>query len=999
MPLQKQYVELPLALGGLGTGVDEKIVESPKMLQLKNVQTDKSGALNVRSGYAAHSITGIGIDDVTPIALAERGDTKIVVTDSTIAEYSPNAAGWAADNEYLPTPVACEAFNIQSSIMHDYVACDVCHNNGLIFVSYYTYVQKSGTPECGVYTYDPDSRTIVDRKELLSVALQPRLASVGDHVHVYFRSGSNLVVNSIDATDIDSGWTGNTTVASSATGTVLDVDYDSSFAYVGWEYSSQYFGLAKVNESKTNSWSVGHGCGSAAYVSLSVKKHYSQNVILVMVADSIGVYSNIIDSTDGSQDQTDLFTTSTDDVKNMVTYSRSSTTFQFLAEHDNGSTDEQHIIKERTVTISDGSIGSVLETYYNVNLAHKAVVDITNKWVKSGFIRANTYEAHVLSIQEWYDSGSSIEAKPFAKYMRGKMTGKPPDGIVSGIAVDSDSRYWFTYTGIFKVINEDDSIDTIGALGLAYYVADDNRRANYVSAQNLTIFTGGVPMCWDGQYAFPLGVGIAPVISSLTEAIGGSLTLTGTYSYIAVYEYIDTYGQIHMSAPSPPVSHTLTGSNDEIAIKVLTIPDWIFNDTYISHVSVALYRTADSGTVYYRIEPTGPSSIDASYNSETFDYTDDLADSALTDNQTLYTTGGILENNPPPPFDHAAVHKNRLFVVDNETGDIVHSKEFLEGEGIAFNDEFRIPTGDRHNRPIGLVSMDENLILFWSDKIGVIYGDGPNDLGLGGTFTLPRIVASIGATAAERRSIVKAPAGIFFKSDDGFKLLERSMQIRDIGRDVTDFNSSPVVGADLQESKHLVKFTCNPGNGTADVLVYNYLLNQWFQHNVNLTDEMYSEPAGSVVWDNNHIILLDAGTNRIAQEDSSIYYDLSATKKISTTVETNWIKLAGLQGYQRMWRFWLLGEYKGKHDIAIDVDFDYHTNSTQTFDINGITASTYVPYQIKLGPANQRCEAMKFTITLSCTSGETANALANLTAIRLEYGVDKRPYRLKNTYT
>ncbi len=986
MALQKKYIEIPLAAGGLGTGVDTKIMDSPKFTAMTNAEITKEGAIELRKGYDEHSITGIGISDVTPIALAKRGAAKVVVTEDAVAEYSEGVAGWVGQ-ENNPIPVSSESFIIRASKSYDHIGEDLCVCNDLLFIAYST-----DAPSYGVIIYDPASHVIVGDTGLgQHFTSNIKLATIGDTVLAFWINSSNLYVERIDATDISSGWVGYTTVSSSCVESAFDVDYDDTYAYLACESSTaNYINVFAFEVDGTTNWTnTWVGGGSGSYDAISVTKHAAEDYLLVVIADSTIVAISVVDSTDGSQDQTD--TLAVTDTRNVIGYSYSATHFRFLLEHD-GTPAEENYITLYSVVISSGSTVSS-DSYYNMGLAHKATGYTATDQVRFGAVRAATYEAQILTLQD--RDSAAWGPIPIARYSRRTVAGENPEGVVSGLGTDSNDNTWFAFSAVHNVKNEDGEITTSKALAVGMYTEDNNKRLNYAEAQNLTIFSGGWPRIWDGKYVAPLGFAHAPSIESLTSSNGtGSLDNDGVYQYVAIYEYVDSFGQVHRSAPSEAVSITLGASDDTVDVDVRTISDRIYNSTY-EYVDVGIYRTDNGGEVFYRVNPqkTG-STVSADYERAIISYQDGVADSALIDNELLYTEGGVLGNDPPPPFEHCCVHKNRLFVVDAESGNLAHSKEFLTGEGIAFSDEFIIPTGHQHNRPIGLVSMDESLIVFWKDKIGVVYGDGPNDLGLGGSFTLPRIKAQIGVTEDERRSIVQTPLGIFFKSDDGIKLLDRSLQVQDIGRDVTDYNVTPIVGATLDESRHLVKFTLDHGIAITKVLVYNYMLNQWYHHHLALMQS--ARAIDTILWGTEHTILISGGTNRIWKQNDSIYYDYLSSLELSYTLQTNWIKLNGLQGYQRIWKFWILGEYNGLHDLLVSINYDYTESNTDTIDIDGITSSTYRPYEIKLGVPKPRCQAIRFKFYLTCTDGEDANALANLTALRLEYGVPPGGYRRKN---
>ena len=110
-------------------------------------------------------------------------------------------------------------------------------------------------------------------------------------------------------------------------------------------------------------------------------------------------------------------------------------------------------------------------------------------------------------------------------------------------------------------------------------------------------------------------------------------------------------------------------------------------------------------------------------------------------------------------------------------------------------------------------------------------------------------------------------------------------------------------------------------------------------------------------------------------------------------LETAWLSFAGVQGFQRVYRMLLLGEYKSPHKLKIKIAYDYDdvwkqekiidvTSYTESYryggpnqilgnntygDPSGSDAIAYggkdnTQYQIRLNFAKQKCEAIKIQI-------------------------------------
>jgi hypothetical protein len=1026
MPLEKRDVEIPLGAGGVDTGRDEKIIDGPKFIQLENAEISEFGALRSRLGYDAHDMTTLasgdtlyGVASVAPIAIASRGDNKVCISQETskqtnIVEFSSTEAAWVGEEE-KPTFVAGESYSIRISSIYDLVPFDLAINNGFLFISYES-DDGAGTVAHNVLVYDPVEDAILsdsaNNATGLFLSAGIKLAALGDYVLAfYITSSDDLKVRRIDATNIGGEWGSATTINTDCDqSTYFDVHGDGTDAYVACQSVATPANarVFSVDEDLNTTWSVSWATGGAvANTAIAIHKHATAAYCVVAVTDSTGIFYNIVDATDGSQDATDSALGGP--MRNCIAGTYDTDEFAVMTE-ENAATAEDNILSEGRMTIAgtwtQGPAGSLA----NYGLAHKYIGSLgnsTNGQLQFGAVRASTYEAQIHTLE--YVSDTNVRALPIARYSRKLIAGETRQGFVPTVVTDASGVMWFPFAGVSDVENEDGTITTKKILMLGRYDENDNKRLNYTEAKNSTILSGGWPRVWDGKNIFSLGFNHAPSIPTATPSVGsGSLSPSGTYQYKAVYEYTDNFGQRYQSATSLPKSVTMGGSDNTVTLTVRGMPDYIASA--YTNAAITVYRTALDGTVFYKIDNADQVTSHCGYNVTVQTIVDETADSSLTDNALLYTEGGVLDNEPVPPFEHSVVHKNRLFVVDVENGDLAYSKEFLRGDGIHFSDEFRIPTGSRINRPLGIESMDENLIVFWEDKIGVVYGDGPNDLGEGGTFTLPRIVAYTGVKPDERRSIIKTHQGIFYKSTDGIKLFDRSMQVQDVGRDVIDLHTISgteykIVGAEHNQKKHQVMFTQGSGAGQAFVLVYDYLLNYWTRYIVNIDGT--SNAVGSDMWDGDHVIVADAGTNRIFQQLAGQYYDgaVSTADTIEVVARTNWIKLDGLQGFQRIWRGWVLGNYKAAHALTVGVDFDYVQDGDSGSPYNILNAisvtSDPAPYQYKFGiPQSQKCQAIQFYLKMAIIgSGEhtAGTQQAELTGIRLEYGIAPRGMRKKNT--
>jgi len=199
--------------------------------------------------------------------------------------------------------------------------------------------------------------------------------------------------------------------------------------------------------------------------------------------------------------------------------------------------------------------------------------------------------------------------------------------------------------------------------------------------------------------------------------------------------------------------------------------------------------------------------------------------------------------------------------------------------------------------------------------------------------------------------VVKTPSGILFKGNKGIYLLTRGGESQYVGAPVEGYNSSQITSATLLETLNQVHFTTSD-----DVcLVYEYLQNRWS------TDENLGA-SDALLYNGNFSYLRADGTVLVQSgyDDNGDYIPLA--------LESSWIQLAGIQGFQRFYKMLVLGKYYNAHKVAISFAYDFED---QFVDETVVDATTLfgndggVPlvYQFDVSPKRQKCEAFKFRIT------------------------------------
>jgi len=490
----------------------------------------------------------------------------------------------------------------------------------------------------------------------------------------------------------------------------------------------------------------------------------------------------------------------------------------------------------------------------------------------------------------------------------------------------------------------------------------------------------GILYAYDGFQVTEHGFFLYPEdLTFETETANGFMS-DGTYQYTALYNWTDVQGKQHLSASAVPIEVVLDGGTDAqlVTIKVPTL-----RITSKENVTIDVYRTEASGTIFYKV-----TSVDSPVmNDKTTDYvsvSDGLTDDDLIDNETLYTTGGVLDNIVAPQASIIESSKDRIFLAGLEdVNKIQYSKIVSEGKPVEFNDTLTTLVNPFGGAITSLKVMDDKLIIFKESAIYYMSGDGPNNLGEQDSFITPELISS-DMGCVNRDSIALTAQGLFFQSKKGIYLLGRDLSISYIGAPVEKYNSLTITSADVINDKNQVRFATEEGT----CLVYNYFVNQWATYT--------NQPSLDAAIVNYKYYYLRPESAIYLENDT---YSNNGTD-IKMKIETGWINFAGVQGLQRVYRLLLLGEFKSDHKLRIKVAYDYKDVYTQeaTVDSTDFIDSTafggYSPYgsestygttgnlyQIRLDMAQQRCQAIKLSIediTDDCTEGMSLSTISFL---------------------
>lgn len=509
-----------------------------------------------------------------------------------------------------------------------------------------------------------------------------------------------------------------------------------------------------------------------------------------------------------------------------------------------------------------------------------------------------------------------------------------------------------------KAISEANTLfSLLGVASLALDFAHPNR---FLSApQSRCLLTvGGILQTYDGVCYVEQGFHLDPEGVTATAAGSDGHLSSGTYQYVVVYEWTDNNGQVQRSGGSEPVSLSVTALN-HVTVTIPTLrltKKWPVPTGPLYPrvaISVVVYRTGANGVLFNRCTSTlAPLLNDTTVDTVTF--TDLAADTDIAANELLYTTGGVLDNAAPPACSLIVAYQGRIVVSGLEDPNLIwYSKNRFDNSNYntipaEFSASLTLGVDPRGGAITALGAMDDKLVIFKSSAIFVVSGDGPNDTGGGDAYADPQLITT-DCGCITPASVVTTPNGIMFQSAKGICLLDRSLSISYVGAPVEAYNAIEVLGAVLHPDTNEVIFLLD----NVGFLVFDYYYSQWgtwaFSNHGPVVDvEIYGGRMAHL-----------SGVGESGLETPDVYLDGAAPYAMAWTTPP--LALAGLSGFQRAFRVYLLGSYKSHHFLAVTVAFDYQ-------DIADGEAALIAPlvadplYQYRIDFAQQRCTAVQIMV-------------------------------------
>lgn len=524
------------------------------------------------------------------------------------------------------------------------------------------------------------------------------------------------------------------------------------------------------------------------------------------------------------------------------------------------------------------------------------------------------------------------------------------------------------------------------------FSVEEQQRRQAAALGDTLYMAGGITCAFDGKALSEAGFLDRPVITSVTQAVSGSLTALGTYQLVAVYEYIDANGNRIQSPPSDVFEETLAGAADQLIVFVRAahsirraLVQLVTQDTagLDSAPVIVIYRTRNAAdgnlTLFRDIEILTITGVGEIFNGSCIQ-----SDASLEDNEVLYSQGERGAQSGPLPFlapePCGVMWPSADRILSGQlpsSANIQESRPLLTGEQANWSDSigfFRATRG----RILAVARLDERRIIWTETEIFEMDGEGVDDNGLG-TIGAPRrlpsdcgIYAPPGAPETAWQSIVECQLGIFFRGTETliYLLPRGGVTPAPIGLDVQDrLAAFPNVAAAVYvPTDQTVRYVCN-NSGNTDSLQLIWCIEEqtW------ITEGPYGAATLSACAYQGRMTTLRG--NVVQQQRSS----LTPAALIANAWRSGVIHGGGLGAWIRALNAQFYGEYRGDCALRCIFTFDDLTTETLTAEVNAVAAvananqsnvflATYTattllsagsPYSFKFHPGQIKCESCK----------------------------------------
>jgi hypothetical protein len=922
--LQKSVIPL-IVKSGLQQKADERVLPIDNFARLRNCYLEKLGRLKKMPGQTRLSravATGGTISSAS--GLTAFRNELLLYSNNEAYSYNEGARNWVTKGNVSTVQTSSRAIvrNTQQQTFPDATL-----NMGTLV---FAWEDTAG----GVYARSVDYTTsaVVAQDTLLrSGAVRPKTVSQGSVSLIFYAAGNTLYVRRYDRSGAPTTFGSEVALVSDLDGTNFLYDVCPMLNAVALVYRTNggsvkiaYVTLSPALGNPINGFPSPQTIPQDASLAVAVWPQGSQQVMIGFSDAATGTF--LAARTAATLDQSFapvLAHAATDDVRNIggvISSGQTSTVLMEIA----GSLPQFNRVVKNTIT-ETGVLGTETSVARSVGLLSKP-------FVSAGAVHA----------QMAFDT--ALQATTFIIREDGFILSRVNSGTAGGLntrsglaEVSTALSDVFLIPATVKSAFVTEGNVTFSRTGVIEYTHDFRvRQPTNLSTETGLYLLSGMAQTYDGVSFFEQGYHVYPEGMTFITAGGGSMG-AGDYQYVFLWEWYDDQGQIHRSAPSIPQSVTVT-ANQQVTWTVPTLRLTARKGSRSAPI-LAAYRTqeigANGGTLFLRVSSriTASSTNGIVFNDpnvDTITFIDQLADSSIVANEYVYTTGNVLENLPPEPCTTGVFYKGRIVLnTADQTGLSQYTKFAAPGEAPAFNPNLNIPIDVEGGDVTGYGVLDEKLIISKLDGKWVTYGEPASNTGINGSLVFPQRIADDGGVT-HPVSIVRSEFGLLYRSLKGYYLLSRGLEDEFAGAAVEDFSSLTPSGAISSPTLQQIRFYHTDG----ECLVFDTFFKTW-------STFAQRECTGATLWKGLPTIVNAIGEVRVEDGGSGLTNNSSYC---SMAIETGWISLAQVQGFQRVWRLMILCRYVSPHKLLVRVATDFSDAWKQIVYVDPQTGLNTTPY-------------------------------------------------------
>jgi len=658
MALSRQLVAIPVD-NGLDTKPDSKQQPLGFLRKAENVVYETLKLLKKRNGYDALDFRdGQNVQLTGAEKLTKYKNELLVMTDSALYAYSATRERFISRGFITKTTVETTSV-IKNAASQDQM-------DSLVVSGFQVIVWKDSATGVRYSVKDLASGSFIVNDALVATGERPQIANIEGTVYVIYGNGTGLyhrtfnilqpeilasavtIANNRDAT--------NGLIDAHPCGTKLFVAYNSTVA-------GDELALFSIDSTGALS-SILNITGESAEMALHVTCDSSSRII-VAYSNGTEIKYLIYAYTLAAQILAPTLIETISDINNCAIVELSAGNYRVYYEK-NVAAPANNYIKKANLT-SAGSVSGVAVFLRSLGLASRVFEYSDRHYI------ATVHDSDIQSTYFLYDDLGRL----ITKWSNQTAASVLDFGVLPNVTAVTDTS--FMVSSLFKNRLQADGQDFFSTAGVQSSIIEFDPEDYYSNAQmadSLHICAGLVRI-YDGSTISEDGFQVFPenLLLSSAPTTGGFMS-DGTYDYVAVYRWTDNTGKDHLSVPTiTALTVTLSGGT-ATQRAIITVPT--LRITNKENVVIDLYRTENAGTVFYKVT----SSISPSFNNtavDTINIEDTLADTTIISNETLYTTGGILENVAPPACYQITTLNNRLAFLGENKQRIFFSKEISEG--------------------------------------------------------------------------------------------------------------------------------------------------------------------------------------------------------------------------------------------------------------------------------------------------------------------------------